>query len=92
MLLEVLGKILERTINDRFYILLEENDKLNENQYGFRKGYGTEAAILKIYEKIAINQKMGSQCNVVCRDVRRLLIKSGTRDFNIRYSNCNYRM
>ena len=74
-LLEVPGKILERTINDRFYIFLEENNKLNKHQYGFRKGYGTEAAILKIYEKIAINQKMGSQCNIVCRDVAKTFDK-----------------
>ena len=73
--LEIPEKILERTINDRFYTFLEENNKLSKNQYGFRKGYGTEAAILKIFEKIAVNQKLGSQCNIVCRDIAKAFDK-----------------
>ena len=68
-LLEVPGKILERTINDRFYEYLETNNILHPNQFGFRRGYGTEVAILKIYETIALNQRYQGQCNIVCRDV-----------------------
>ena len=55
-LLEVPGKILERIINDRLQGFLERNDKLHPCQYGFRKGRGTETAITKAYEIIALNQ------------------------------------
>ena len=57
-LLETPGKILERTLNDRFYNHLEENNLINSNQYGFRKRYGTELVITKVYKKISLNQKM----------------------------------
>ena len=74
-LLEIPGKMLERIINDRVTIFMEENNKLNVNQYGFRKGYGTEMALCKIYEKIAINQNERGQCNIVCRDVAKAFDK-----------------
>ena len=48
-LLEIPGKILERTLNNRFYNHLEENNLINSNQYGFRKRYGKELALTKVY-------------------------------------------
>ena len=36
-LLENIGKILERIINERLQTHLEENELLNERQFGFRK-------------------------------------------------------
>ena len=66
-LLEVPGKILERTINDHFYEHLETNNILHPNQFSFRKGYGTEVAILKTYETIALNQRYNGQCNSLSR-------------------------
>ena len=57
MLLEVPAKILERIVNDRFYKYLEDNNILNTNQFGFRRNLGTELAILKLYEIIAMNQR-----------------------------------
>ena len=74
-LLEIPGKVLERTLNDRFYNQLEDNNLINPNQYGFRKRYGTELAITKVYEKISLNQMMRGQCNVVCRDVSKAVNK-----------------
>ena len=56
-LLELLGKILEKIINKRFQRFCEENEVFHKNQFGFRKGTGTNIAITKIYEKIAINRK-----------------------------------
>ena len=73
-LLEVPGKVLERVINDRFGTYLE-NNKMNVNQYGFRKKRGTELAILKLYELIALNQRNGGQCNIVCGDVAKAFDK-----------------
>ena len=63
------AKILDSTINKRFYVFLEENNILHKNQFGFRKGYGTELAIAKIYEMIALNQRQKGQCKVVCHDI-----------------------
>ena len=74
-LLEVPAKILERTVNDRFYKYLEKNNILNTNQFGFRRNLGTELAILKLYEIIAMNQRQQFQCNVVCRDVAKAFDK-----------------
>ena len=68
-LLEIPGKLLERVINDRLYKYLETNNLMNKNQIGFRRGLGTEQAILKIYEMVAVNQRERHQCNIVCRDV-----------------------
>ena len=74
-LLEVPGKVLEKTINERFAKHLENNHLFNVNQYGFRKGLGTELALAKTYELIALNQRERSQCTLVCRDVSKAFDK-----------------
>ena len=74
-LLGVPGKVLERVINDRFGTYLEDNSKMNVNQYGFRKKRGTEPAILKLYKLIALIQRNGGQCNIMCRDVAKAFDK-----------------
>ena len=74
-LLEVPGKIFEKIINDQLMIYLEENNILHPDQYGFRKNKGTETALLRIYEQIAINQRYKYNCNIVCRDVSKAFDK-----------------
>ena len=74
-LLEVPGKIFEKIINNRFMRYLEENNILHPDQYGFRKNKGTETALLRIYEQIAINQRYKYNCNIVCRDVSKAFDK-----------------
>ena len=74
-LLEVTGKILERIINDRLVKYLEENGIMNNNQYGFRRGRGTQLALATLYETIALSQKEKHGCNVVCRDVKKAFDK-----------------
>ena len=74
-LLEVVGKILERIINDRLVKYLEENNLFNNNQYGFRKGRGTQVALASLYEQIALTQKEKYRCNVVCSDVSKAFDK-----------------
>ena len=74
-LLEVPGKVLEKIINDRFAVYLEDNNLFNENQYGFRRGLGTELALAKLYEMIALHQRERSQCTLVCRDVSKAFDK-----------------
>lgn len=74
-LLEVFGKVLEKIVKDRLYKYLEDNNILPDNQYGFRRNRGTQTAIISIYEKIALNQKIGGQTNIVCRDVQKAFDK-----------------
>ena len=51
-LLPVLSKLLERLAYDRLHKFLVENNLLNPNQFGFRKGYSTEYAIIQSYDNI----------------------------------------
>ena len=74
-LLEIPGKIFEKIINERIMAFLENNHKLSTNQYGFRKNRGTQVAITKLYETIAISQHHKQRCNVVCRDVEKAFDK-----------------
>ena len=74
-LLELPAKILERIINNRFHRFCEENHIFHANQYGFRRGKGTDVALAKINELIAINQKWKHHCNVVCRDISKAFNK-----------------
>jgi len=74
-LLEIPGKIFEKIINDRVKMHMENNGLFNPNQYGFRKGRGTQQAITSIYETIAISQRKRQQCNIVCCDIAKAFDK-----------------
>ena len=74
-LLELPGKILERIINNRFHKYCEDNHVFHDDQYGFRRGRGTDLAITKIYEKVAISQKEKDHCNIICRDISKAFDK-----------------
>ena len=88
-LLEIPGKLLERVINDRLYNYLETNNLMNKNQYGFRRGLGTEQEILKIYEMVAMNQRERHQCNIVCRDVAKAFDKVWHRGLKYKLMKLN---
>ena len=45
------SKILERIIYNRLYNYLNENEILNDKQFGFRAGHSTEHAILKLIDQ-----------------------------------------
>ena len=77
-LLEVPAKILERVINNRLRRFCEENNIFHPHQYGFRASRGTDIAIAKLCETIAINQKYKDHCNIVCRDVSKTFDKVWT--------------
>ena len=49
--------------------LYEERNLPNPNQYDFRAKLGTEIALMKIHESIAINQKYRDNYNIVTRGV-----------------------
>ena len=42
------SKVLEQLIYNQLYLFLEKNDNIYKYQFGFRKGYSTEQAILEI--------------------------------------------
>ena len=86
-LLEIPGKILERIINERIQGYAETNNKYHPNQYGFRKGRGTEMALMKIYEKVALNQREKGQCNLICRDIEKAFDKVWHNGLKFKISN-----
>ena len=69
------GKILEKILNERLIYYLENNNKLPEQQYGFRAGRGTQVAITAIYESIALSQRNDELCTIVARDVAKAFDK-----------------
>lgn len=69
-LLEFLGKLFEKILNNRFYTFLEENERLNEFQHGFRRRRGTETALALVYEKIAWAKSGNMMVDLVLRDVK----------------------
>ena len=50
-----MGKLLEKIVSTRTIDFLNENDLLSKHQFGFRKNFSTEYAILDIYEKLLHN-------------------------------------
>ena len=48
-------KVLERLIYDQLYTFLEKIDVLYKYQFGFRKGFSTEQAILEITDSLSIS-------------------------------------
>jgi retron-type reverse transcriptase len=59
-ILSPFSKTLERIVYDQLLHFLEKNNILFEHQFGFRKGYSTEQAILEITENLnnAIDNKL----------------------------------
>ncbi|XP_064120181.1 uncharacterized protein LOC135224785 [Macrobrachium nipponense] len=74
-LLEIPGKILEKIIQIRFNEFLEDNLLTNNNQYGFTQGKGTQLALTRLYEFIAVKKSLGHGCNLISRDVSRAFDK-----------------
>lgn len=51
-LLPVISKILEKIVYKRLYSFLQENNTLICNQFGFRKGFSTDYALIQSCDKI----------------------------------------
>ena len=51
-LLPSISKVLEKLVYKRLFKFLINNNLLNPNQFGFRKGYSTDYALLQLYDKI----------------------------------------
>ncbi|MEW8546030.1 MAG: reverse transcriptase family protein, partial [Candidatus Thiodiazotropha sp.] len=56
-ILSCLGKLFTAVLNNRLTKFLDENESLNENQAGFRKGYGVTDHIFVLHSLIEIMKK-----------------------------------
>ena len=64
-LLSALGKLLEKLLTNRVMDYLERFNLLSPHQFRFRKGFGTEYAIIDIYEKLLNNLDKGlNTCSI----------------------------
>ncbi|KAF7246492.1 PDZ domain-containing RING finger protein 4, partial [Varanus komodoensis] len=55
-----LGKVLERVVAGQLQALLDETDYLDPFQSGFRPGYGTESALVALYDDLCREKDRGS--------------------------------
>ena len=53
----VLGKVYEKVINKRVLGSLEKGRKLQDRQYGFRPGRGTEGALVEVMDRVRASDK-----------------------------------
>ena len=74
-LLNVDGKLHDKTLNKRLYTFLEENNLQNERQHGFRRNRGTQTAILTLHEIISKQLSLKHKVNIECRDVTKAFDK-----------------
>lgn len=60
-LTSVLARLVERCIKERLWRYLEKYNLISKNQFGFRKGYGTDDAIDKVSNHIVSSLNEGSK-------------------------------
>jgi hypothetical protein len=63
------SKILERLVYNRVYSFLSKLNILNPHQYGFRKGYSTEAAIIELQDRVLNSISSHEWCAGVFMDL-----------------------
>ena len=51
-ILTFFSKVFEKILHNNIYKFMERNKTINENQFGFRKGHGTQHAIISLIDKI----------------------------------------
>ncbi|KAF7248856.1 hypothetical protein EYD10_05421, partial [Varanus komodoensis] len=64
-----LGKVLERVVAGQLQALLDETDYLDPLQSGFRPGYGTESALVALYDDLCREKDRGSASLLVLLDL-----------------------
>ena len=74
-LLETVGKVFERLLNDRLMVHMETRGLYYDYQFGFRKGKGTCMAIATAYEWFARAKAHNCQTYAVFRDVSKAFDK-----------------
>ena len=51
-ILTFFSKVFEKILHNNIFKFMERNKTINENQFGFRKGHGTQHAIISLIDKI----------------------------------------
>ena len=74
-LLEIPGKLIEKSINLRLTEHLELGGHLPPSQYGFRRGRGTGQALALLWERCANAVDQEHCCNLMCRDISKAFDK-----------------
>uniref|UniRef100_A0A8D2J6W7 Reverse transcriptase domain-containing protein n=1 Tax=Varanus komodoensis TaxID=61221 RepID=A0A8D2J6W7_VARKO len=64
-----LGKVLERVVAGQLQVLLDETDYLDPFQSGFRPGYGTESALVALYDDLCRERDRGNSSMLVLLDL-----------------------
>ncbi|KAF7244356.1 LINE-1 retrotransposable element ORF2 protein [Varanus komodoensis] len=64
-----LGKVLERVVAGQLQALLDETDYLDPFQPGFRPSYGTESALVALYDDLCRERDRGSASLLVLLDL-----------------------
>ncbi|KAF7254734.1 RNA-directed DNA polymerase from mobile element jockey [Varanus komodoensis] len=64
-----LGKVLEWVVVGQLQALLDETDYLDPFQSGFRPGYGTESALVALYDDLCREKDRGSASLLVLLDL-----------------------
>ena len=78
-LLIIPSKILEKAVHINFYNFLITNQKLCDNQFGFRPGLSCEIALLCLIELLANNADKGRVNGVAFVDLRKAFDSGGSR-------------
>ena len=74
-LLDSHGKILDNILNKRLTHFLEQNNKNNPRQHGFRAHRGTHTALATFYESLSNNVQNDTVTDIVLRDVAKAFDK-----------------
>ncbi|GBM06790.1 Retrovirus-related Pol polyprotein from type-1 retrotransposable element R1 [Araneus ventricosus] len=69
-LLLTIGKALEKLIIQRLTYFLETNNRLNNNQHGFREGRSTDTALTSLMDKIQTGKRKGNHVPVLSVDIK----------------------
>lgn len=63
------AKIFEKLLNSQLALYIEDNNLLDETQFGFRKGHGTETALIKASDEIRTVLDQGGAAVLVLLDL-----------------------
>ncbi|GBM92131.1 Putative protein in type-1 retrotransposable element R1DM [Araneus ventricosus] len=69
-LLPTIGKVLEKLLTQRLTFFLENGNKLNEHQHGFREGKSVDTALASFMEEIQKGRSQGNYVLAISLDIK----------------------